>query len=106
MTKITEEPTVIIPDEHVAIVARRSEWAGLLCELRESKRFKRSLQENPETMEAAESFAFSPVCLVDKIAVSVVDTQLRIEKGITPNLRTVKVLKSENIMRSAWEPLL
>lgn len=92
-----------ITDEPVAIIAKRSEWAGLLCELRQSDKLWGILKQNPETLAAASSQADTPQHLVDNIAIIVVDTQLRIEKDVPPQTTRVKILKSESLMRSAWE---
>ena len=94
-------PTIL--DEPVAIIAKRSEWAGVLNELSSSKVGKRLAKENPETFTAASTHADNPQLLIDKIAICTVDTQLRIEKDAPINERVVKILKSESLMRSAWE---
>ena len=92
-----------IPDEPVAIIAKRSEWAGLLSELSTTQRGKLLARENPETFSAADTHADTPEKVIDLIAICVVDTQLRVEKNIPVNNKTVKILKSESLMRSAWE---
>lgn len=92
-----------ITDEAIAIVAKRSEWAGLLAELGHTSRGKLLAKENPETFLAADTHADNPEKLIDCIAICSVDTQLRVEKHIPADPRIVKVLKSESLMRSAWE---
>lgn len=92
-----------IPDEPVAIIAKRSEWAGLLSELSTTRRGKLLAKENPETFSAANTHADNPEKVIDCIAITIVDTQLRIEKDAPINDRVVKILKSESLMRSAWE---
>lgn len=94
---------VTILDEPVAIIAKRSEWAGVLNELSSSKIGRKLAKENPETFQAASTHADNPQLLVDKIAICVVDTQLRIERNAPINKRVVKILKSESLFRSAWE---
>ena len=92
-----------IPDEPVAIIAKRSEWAGLLSELSTTRHGKLLAKENPETFAAADTHADNPEKVIDCIAITIVDTQLRVERCTPPNIRTVKILKSESLMRSAWE---
>ena len=92
-----------VPDEPVAIIAKRSEWAGLLSELSTTQRGKLLSRDNPETFLAADTHADDPEKLIDLIAICTVDTQLRVERCTPPNVRKVKILKSESLMRSAWE---
>lgn len=92
-----------ILDEPVAIIAKRSEWAGVLNELSFSKIGRKLARENPQTFTAASTHADNPQLLIDKIAICVVDTQLRIERNAPINKRVVKILKSESLFRSAWE---
>lgn len=94
---------VTILDEPVAIIAKRSEWASILNELMASKIGKKLARENPETFQAASTYAINPQFLIDLIAICTVDTALRIEKDAPINERVVKILKSESLMRSAWE---
>lgn len=97
-----DNPTVL--DEKIAIVATRAEWAGILGVLGESRRYQEQLQENPDTMEAADSQAIPPDNVLDAIAVTVVGTQLRLERNVPPCLTTVRVLHASRRVRPAWEP--
>lgn len=92
-----------ITDENVAIIATRAEWAALLLDLQASSGVKSILDENPETMTAAMAFASDSGSIIDAIAISVVDTQLRTERNAVPNLIGVKVLKSKMALRFAGE---
>jgi len=91
-----------ILNEQVAIVAKRSEWAGLLCELATTQRYGKRLTDNPDTMGAASSNADNPDSLLDIIAITNVDTQLRVERNIHQLADSIKVMRAH--IKPAWEP--
>lgn len=94
-----------ILSEHVAIIATRADWAKIAQLLCNTDPFRKARKDNPETYDSIIRNATSdPQPLFDAIVVTCVDTQLRIEHNITPVIGKVKIMKSESVMRSAWEP--
>ena len=98
-------PTIL--DEHVALIATRAEWARIGKLLGSIPPCNARLQDNPEFTVALHHLANNNVdttLTYDAISVINIDTQLRVEHNIPPNTSRVKIIKSENTMRSAWEP--
>lgn len=96
-----------ILNEHVALIATRAEWAKIGHLLGSIPPCNSRLQCSPDFLVCQHNLANNPVDIkttYDSIAVINIDTQLRIEKDITPVTGKVKIMKSENTMRSAWEP--
>lgn len=94
-----------ILSEHVAIIATRADWAKIAQLLCNTDPFRQARKDNPETYNSIVSNATSdPQQIFDAIMVTCVDTQLRIERNVPPITGKVKIMKSESVMRSAWEP--
>ena len=96
-----------ILDEHVALIATRVEWARIGKLLGSIAPCNARLQDNPEFLVTLHRLANNDKDIkltYDAISVINVDTQLRIERNTPPVTGKVKIMKSENTMRSAWEP--
>lgn len=94
-----------ILSEHVAIIATRADWVKIAQLLCNTDPFRKARKDNPETYDSLiANMTHNPQPLFDAIMVTCVDTQLRIEHNITPVTGKVKIMKSESVMRSAWEP--
>ena len=96
-----------ILNEHVALIATRAEWARIGKLLGSIPPCNSRLQDNPEFTVALHHLANNDTDVkltYDAISVINVDTQLRIERNVPAITDKVKIMKSENVMRSAWEP--
>lgn len=94
-----------ILSEHVAIIATRADWAKIAQLLCNTDPFRKARKENPETYDSLiTNMTHNPQPLFDSIMVTCVDTQIRIERNAPPIVGKVKIMKSESVMRSAWEP--
>jgi hypothetical protein len=96
-----------ILSEHVAFIATRAEWARIGKLLGSIPPCNSRLQDNLAFLESLHRLANNDadICITyDAISVINIDTQLRIERNVPVVTDKVKIVKSENVMRSAWEP--
>lgn len=96
-----------ILSEHVAFIATRAEWARIGKLLGSIPPCNARMQDNLEFMVTLHNLANNDTDVkltYDAISVINIDTQLRIERNVPTVTDKVKIMKSENTMRSAWEP--
>ena len=96
-----------ILNEHVALIATRAEWAKIGKLLGGIPPCNARLQDNLEFMVTLHNLANNDTDVklaYDAISAINIDTQLRIERNVPVVTDRVKIMKSENVMRSAWEP--
>lgn len=96
-----------ILNEHVALIATRAEWAKIGKLLGGIPPCNARLQDNLEFAVVLHNLANNDTDVklaYDAISVINIDTQLRIERNVPTVTDKVKIVKSENVMRSAWEP--
>lgn len=93
--------------EHVALIATRAEWAKIANLLGSIPPCNVLLQDNPEFAKSLRKLANNGINIqatFDALSVINIDTQLRMERNAPVESGKVKIIKTENTMRPAWEP--